>query len=359
MSAKLTRQTLDCISTSVLSFDADYRLLDINPAGEMLLDLSARQISGLPVAQWLPNNPALEQALHDTLTSQHPYTTREAILNLPNGDEITVDYTINPVNEGRIVTSLAMEIVQTDRILRLAQEEKMLTQHITNRAVIRGVAHEIKNPLGGIRGAAQLLERELPNDALREYTQIIIEEADRLRALVDRMFGPNQPLNLEPCNIHEILQRVRKLLEAETSTELKIRGDYDPSLPDIDMDRDQMVQAILNIARNAIEAMAGEGQLILRTRIERQFTIGSDRHRLAIRVDIEDNGPGIPEEIRNDIFYPMVTGRADGTGLGLSITQDIIARHGGLVQVESRPGRTEFSLFLPLENTENTHGRQG
>ena len=358
MSAKLTKQTLDSLSTAVLSFDADYRLLEINPAGEMLLDLSARQIAGETIDQWLPNNPILEQALHDTLSSQHPFTARETALSLPDGHEITVDFTINPVNEGRVVTNLVLEMVQTDRILRLAQEERMLNQHITNRAVIRGVAHEIKNPLGGIRGAAQLLERELPNEALKEYTQIIIAEADRLRSLVDRMFGPNQPLILEHCNIHEILQRVRKLIRAETGDELTIRSQYDPSLPEIDMDRDQMMQAILNIARNAIEAMAGKGVLILRTRIERQFTIGTERHRLAIRVDIEDNGPGIPEQLRNDIFYPLVTGRPDGTGLGLSITQDIIARHGGLVQVESHPGKTEFSLFLPLERPENTHGRE-
>jgi two-component system nitrogen regulation sensor histidine kinase GlnL len=341
MSAKLTKQTLDSLSTAVLSFDADYRLLEINPAGEMLLDLSARQISGETIDQWLPNNPTLEQALHDTLSSQHPFTARETTLSLPDGHEITIDFTINPVNEGSVVTSLILEMVQTDRILRLAQEERMLNQHITNRAVIRGVAHEIKNPLGGIRGAAQLLERELPSEALKEYTQ-----------------GPNQPLMLEHCNIHEILQRVRKLIRAEASDELIIRSEYDPSLPEIDMDRDQMMQAILNIARNAIEAMAGKGVLILRTRIERQFTIGTERHRLAIRVDIEDNGPGIPEQLRNDIFYPLVTGRPDGTGLGLSITQDIIARHGGLVQVESRPGKTEFSLFLPLERPENTHGRE-
>lgn len=356
--SNLSQTVLDSLSTAVLSLDAELKLVNINPAGEFLFDLSARQITGNAISAWLPGNDELLHTLQDTLSSQHPFTTREAALSLPNGEEITVDYTINPVTEAQ-GASLVLEIVQTDRVLRLAQEERMLSQHVTNRAVIRGVAHEIKNPLGGIRGAAQLLERELPSDELKEYTRIIIEEADRLRALVDRMFGPNQPLKQSPQNIHEILQRVRKLIQAEAGGELVIRGDYDPSLPEIDMDRDQMVQAILNIVRNAVEAMKGEGQIILRTRIERQFTIGSERHRLAIRVDIEDNGPGIPEALRNDIFYPLVTGRPDGTGLGLSITQDIIARHGGLVQVESRPGKTEFSLFLPLEKSEKTHGHQG
>ncbi|MDH5632177.1 MAG: nitrogen regulation protein NR(II) [Gammaproteobacteria bacterium] len=356
MSTHLSQQTLDSLSTAVLSLDADLRLRAINPAGEMLLDSSSRQIVGEHIESWLPNNPELIQALNDTLASQHPFTTRETMLRLPNGESITVDYTINPINEGHGVHNIVLELNQTDRVLRLAQEEKMLSQHMTNRAVIRGVAHEIKNPLGGIRGAAQLLERELPSEELKEYTRIIIEEADRLRNLIDRMFGPNQPLNREPCNIHELLQHVRKLVRVESGSKLIIRGDYDPSLPELSLDRDQMIQALLNLCRNAIEAMAGNGHLVLRSRIERQFTIGGERHRLAVRIDIEDSGPGIPEDIRNDIFYPLVTGRPDGTGLGLSITQDIVARHGGLVQVESRPGKTVFSIFLPLENP---HGRQG
>ncbi|MFL6653161.1 MAG: nitrogen regulation protein NR(II), partial [Sulfurifustis sp.] len=200
------------------------------------------------------------------------------------------------------------------------------------------------------RGAAQLLERELIPKGLKEYTRIIIHEADRLRNLVDRMIGPHQPLARQPVNIHSVLEHVRLLLLAEVPGGLSIERDYDPSMPEFVGDTEQMIQAVLNIVRNAVQALDGRGRIVLRTRIERSFTIGPKRHRLVLRAEIEDNGPGIPADLLDHIFYPMVTGRTGGSGLGLSIAQDIVTKHGGLIECESRPGRTVFILYVPLEN---------
>ena len=219
---------------------------------------------------------------------------------------------------------------------------------------MRGLAHEIKNPLGGIRGAAQLLSRELHEPSLRDYTDVIIEEADRLRNLVDRMLGSNKLPSLSMTNIHEVLERVCSLVDLESQGRITLVRDYDPSIPDVLIDREQMIQAVLNIVRNAMQALASQndlhlGRITLRTRTLRQFTIGHTRHRLVCKVEIIDNGPGIPPELQDTIFYPMVSGRADGTGLGLAITQNIISQHQGLIECESHPGHTVFALFLPLE----------
>jgi two-component system nitrogen regulation sensor histidine kinase GlnL len=221
----------------------------------------------------------------------------------------------------------------------------------TTKAVIRSLAHEIKNPLAGVRGAAQLLARELPDEGLTEYTEVIIREADRLRDLVDRLLGSQQQLSLHDLNIHEVLEHLRMLLQAETENRITIIRDYDPSLPSLPIDRAQLIQAVLNIMRNALQAAAHieDCVLTLRTRSQRQFTIGTKRHRLVCRIDISDNGPGVPEELKHAIFIPMVTGRAEGTGLGLAISQSIINRHGGLLECDSSPGNTRFTIYLPME----------
>ena len=220
------------------------------------------------------------------------------------------------------------------------------------RSLVRGLAHEIKNPLGGLRGAAQLLERQLPSEELKEFTQVIIGEADRLQNLLDRMLGPNTPPNMRMINIHSVLERVRTLVEAENASlpGIELERDYDPSIPDVYGDAEQLIQVVLNLVRNAIQALGQEGRIVLRTRTQRQVTLGQKVHRLVLRVDIVDNGPGIPEPLQNDIFYPMVTGRADGTGLGLPIAQSVINHHGGLIECASRPGETVFTIYLPLEN---------
>ena len=217
--------------------------------------------------------------------------------------------------------------------------------------MIRGLAHEIKNPLGGVRGAAQLLARELPNEELTEYTNIIIREADRLRDLVDRLLGPHRELDSRELNVHEVLEHVHSLISAETNNQITLIRDYDPSIPEILGDRSQLIQAVLNIVRNALQAAPAidECVITLRSRALRQFTIGSTRHRLVCRIDIEDNGPGVPSDMLQSIFMPMVTGRPEGTGLGLTIAQSIIARHGGMLECTSKPGCTRFTLYLPME----------
>ena len=215
--------------------------------------------------------------------------------------------------------------------------------------MIRQLAHEIKNPLGGIRGAAQLLERQLGEAELREYTDVIISETDRLAGLVDTLLGPGGPPNKQPVNIHELLEYVIRIIEAEDQRQLTIRRDYDPGLPEIKLDRDQMVQAFLNLVRNAATALDGHGSITLRSRAVTNFTIGDVRHRVIATIEVEDDGPGIPFDLQDSVFYPLVTSRPEGTGLGLPAAQELISRHNGLIEFESRPGRTVFYVRIPLE----------
>ncbi len=349
MSNEPSQRVLDNLTTAVLTFDAALRLTSINPAGEMLFEVSSKKVVGQPLASLLPHSQRLVKTLRQTLDSRHPFTARGVRLALPGARAITVDCTVTPLPDSALGDSLLVELTQIDRLLRLARDESMLDRQAANRAVMRGLAHEVKNPLGGLRGAAQLLEQELTDKELKEYTRIIIHEADRLRNLVDRMIGSHQLPKRVPVNVHEVLEHVRKLMLVEVPVGLSIERNYDPSLPELLADREQLIQAVLNIVRNSAQAMDGKGTIRLRTRIERQFTAGNKRHRLALRIEIEDNGPGIPEELQEHIFYPMVTGRADGTGLGLSIAQDIINRHGGLIEFSSRPRHTLFTLYLPLD----------
>jgi len=349
MPKSLPQHILENLNTAVLLVNSDLKLRAINPAGEMLFETGSRQATGQPLAQLLPHNQALIEAMHQTLVSAHPFTEHGLRLGVPMNRWVTVDCTVTPVLRPNGDGELILEINPIDRLLRLAREESRHDQHAASRAVIRGLAHEIKNPLGGLRGAAQLLERELPSESLKEYTRIIIHEADRLRNLVDRMVGPNTPLRKQPTNIHQVMDHVRRLIRAEVSRGIRIEHDFDPSIPEFGADAEQLIQAVLNIARNAVQALNGEGTVRFRTRIERQLTIGQKRHRLAIRAEIEDNGPGIPDELRESIFYPMVTGKPDGTGLGLSIAQDIVHQHGGMIEFASRPQQTVFRIYLPLD----------
>jgi two-component system nitrogen regulation sensor histidine kinase GlnL len=232
----------------------------------------------------------------------------------------------------------------------MTRDAALLAQQGGSRVMARQLAHEIKNPLGGLRGAAQLLERELPNEELREYTRVIIGEADRLRALVDSLLGPARPIRREPVNVHELIDHVYRLARAEAPPGVAIERDYDPSLPPLFLDRDLMVQAMLNLARNAVQALGERGALTLRSRALTHATIGAARHRVVASLQFEDSGPGVPAELGETIFYPLVTARAGGTGLGLAVAQDIATRHGGIIEFDSRPGRTVFSLLLPMEN---------
>jgi two-component system nitrogen regulation sensor histidine kinase GlnL len=324
---------LENLSHAVMMFDANLQLDYINPAGEVLFAVSAKRLIGQKANTLFPADSHLFEAISKGVESGHPFTEHEAIITLPGQREVLV------------------EIQQIDRQIRIAREEHQPSQQQTFRTLVRGLAHEIKNPLGGLRGAAQLLERELPSEELKEFTNIIIGEADRLQNLVDRMLGPNKLPKKETLNIHQVLEHVRQLVNVGISDDIKIITDYDPSIPDLIADRDQLIQAILNIVGNAVQALGTEGEITLSTRTVRQFTIGHVHHKLVCRVDIIDNGPGIPEDMLESIFYPMVTGRAEGTGLGLSISQSLINQHGGLIQCESQPGRTKFSLLIPFEST--------
>ncbi|MGA4447257.1 nitrogen regulation protein NR(II) [Ectopseudomonas chengduensis] len=350
----LHRLLLDNLTTATLLLNSQLCLEYMNPAAEMLLAVSGQRSHGQFISDLFTESPEALSSLRQAVEQAHPFNKREAVLTSVTGQTLTVDYAVTPLfSKGE--TLLLLEVHPRDRLLRITKEEAQLSKQETTKLLVRGLAHEIKNPLGGIRGAAQLLSRELPNEELKDYTNVIIEEADRLRNLVDRMLGSNKLPSLAMTNIHEVLERVANLIEAESQGGITLVRDYDPSIPDLLIDREQMIQAVLNIVRNAMQAIAGQkhdmglGRISLRTRTLRQFTIGHTRHRLVVKVEIIDNGPGIPPELQETIFYPMVSGRADGTGLGLAITQNIISQHQGLIECESHPGHTVFSIFLPLE----------
>jgi two-component system nitrogen regulation sensor histidine kinase GlnL len=282
--------------------------------------------------------------------SEQVLNQRACRLELINGLTVIVNCTHTPVSLSGGMNGIMLEMRKVDHHLRVEQEEQLIAQQEATHSLLRGLAHEIKNPLGGLRGAAQLLEKEITDSELREYTQIIIGEADRLQNLMDRMLGPNDVPNIQAVNIHKILGRVRELVLAEADSGLRIIQDYDPSLPDLMADPDLLLQALLNIVRNAAQALEGTGDIILRTRVLRKFNIGNRQHRLVACVEVIDNGPGIDAALRAKIFYPMVTSRNDGTGLGLSIAQSLINRHHGLIECNSKPGETVFTILLPLEN---------
>jgi two-component system, NtrC family, nitrogen regulation sensor histidine kinase GlnL len=341
---------LDSLSTAIILVDADLLLCHMNPAAEALLAMSCESNTGEPITYFFYESDETDRQLKIAAVQANHYTKRHAEWRLLSGGSITVDYTVTPFGDH---DGLIIEIQPIDRLLRISREEMLTSSHETTRNLVRGMAHEIKNPLGGIRGAAQLLARELPNTGLTEYTNIIIDEADRLRNLVDRMLGPNQLPKWQSLNIHEAIERVASIIKAESSDAITIVRDYDPSIPSIQGDKEMLIQALLNIVRNAMQALVEAGALNgviqLRTRIQRQYTIGRKHHSLICRLDIIDNGPGIPSDMIENIFYPMISGRAEGTGLGLTISQHLIHQHHGLIECQSEPGKTRFSLYLPME----------
>ena len=348
---QFNQRLLDNLSTSILVLDKELCICYISPAAQALLELSESRSLGTGLAELLPRQPQIIGSLASA--EQSPYTSRGLSLRLASGHELIVDCTVTPlVHKSDSETQLILELHPVDRIMRINREEGLISSQENTQALIRGLAHEIKNPLGGLRGAAQLLARQLPDPTLEEYTNVIIEESDRLRDLVDRMLGSQRQPQFAQLNIHEVLEHVRTLLTAEAGPNITFNRDYDPSLPDLCGDRSQLIQAIINIARNAMQAtQSNEGARIitLRSRVQRQFTIGARRYRLVCRVDVADNGCGITPELLQSIFIPMVSGRAEGTGLGLAISQSIINRHKGLIECSSEPGCTVFTLYIPLE----------
>jgi two-component system nitrogen regulation sensor histidine kinase GlnL len=338
---------LDLLSSAVILLDDDLVIQYLNAAAENLFAVSARQMLRRPLAQLLGEPPGLAAALDNALANNWSYTGQNLTTHRHGAEPLHLDCTVTPVEAGNI--RLLLEFRHIDQQLRTAREERLAEQQQANRELIRNLAHEIKNPLGGIRGSAQLLERELANPQLHEYTQVIIKEADRLQELMNRLLSSHRLMQPQPLNIHDILERVRSLILAEFP-DVIVKRDYDTSLPDATGDREQLIQAILNIARNAAQALEGQGEIIFRTRALRQVTLAKRRYRLALQLQVIDNGPGIPDAIRDQMFYPLVSGREGGSGLGLTLAQNFIQQHHGSIEVDSRPGRTCFTVMLPLHD---------
>jgi two-component system nitrogen regulation sensor histidine kinase GlnL len=338
---------LDLLSSAVLMIDPSVTVRYANPAAENLFAVSTKQLVGRPLAALLGEPPGLAAALDNAIRNNWSYTGQNIVVRRHGAEVLHLDCTVTPVEVPG--ARLLLEFRPIDQQLKLAREERLLEQQQVNRELIRNLAHEIKNPLGGIRGSAQLLERELDSPALREYTQVIIVEADRLQDLMNRLLTSHRVMQPAAMNIHEILERVRKLINAEYPA-VDVRRDYDASLPELTGDREQLIQAILNVARNAAQAIDGSGTIELRTRALRQVTLARKRHRLALELQVIDSGPGIPEAIRDKIFYPLVSGREGGTGLGLTLAQSFVHQHQGTIEVESSPGRTCFTVLIPFAN---------
>lgn len=346
---QIADRIVENLATAVLLFDKDLRLLSINNAGEGLLSASQKRVFGMTPKQIWPNSTFLYEAIQRTLYSESSCIERGMDLNLNGEQQITVDCMITPVIVDDVVAEVLVELIDTHAFARVIQEVNQQTVQEAAKESVQGMAHEIKNPLGGIRGAAQLLERELDDKGLTEYTGIIINECDRLRNFIDRMMTTSTQAVKSDMNIHEVLEYVVSVVRAENPYQLNIKKDYDPSIPYIKADREQIIQAILNLLRNAIQEVGEQGEIRLVTRIQRQVTIGNCLNRHIIVLDIIDNGSGIPPQIESGAFFPMVTGRAEGTGLGLSIAQQLIQSHGGLINYERKDGYTYFSILLPVE----------
>jgi two-component system nitrogen regulation sensor histidine kinase GlnL len=338
--------TLEYLATAVILLDDESRIVYLNPAAENLFDVSGKNLMGHPVQQVFTHTEQLASAMQQAALNNATYIEHDLAMGTHAHGKLQLRCAATPLQYNK--KYLLLEFHAMDRPLKLAREEQMLDQTQANRLLLRNLAHEIKNPLGGIRGAAQLLEQELEKPALREYTQVIVQEADRLRSLMEKLLAPQNASHYSALNIHEVLERVRSVVLAEMPEGLKIKRDYDISLPALIGDKEQLIQVMLNIVRNAAQAMQGNGIITLRTRVAHQATLIKRRHRQAVRVEIIDNGPGIPPELQDKIFYPLVSGRADGHGLGLTLAQDFVSQHHGIIEYDSEPGRTRFTVLLPL-----------
>jgi len=353
-SAAAAFAAFDHLATMVAIVQPEGRCVFANSAFEHVLGLSRRSVVRSSVFDWFVD----AQPLRDTLAAvvRNEFSTSRLVAQLRKplllqGDPLPVHVIVNQMEGGG---ALVIELVEIEQQTRQDREERALGQAQANKELIRNLAHEIKNPLGGIRGAAQLLEMEVESRALTEYTQVIIQEADRLQALVDRLLAPHRkPHVVSDVNVHEVCERVRALIQAEFPRGLEVQRDYDISIPDFRGDREQLIQAVLNIAHNAAQALVerivvGDAHILLRTRIARQVTLGKQRYRLALELHIEDNGPGVPESIRDRIFYPLVSGRDGGSGLGLTLAQTFVQQHQGTIECDSEPGKTIFKIVIPL-----------
>ncbi len=343
------KKILEYLNEAILLFNQKLTLTYINSAGEALLAESAKHIIGRSAKEiFKRSNPSVLAHLKQCLQNNEAFVDREVTLDNPKKSRV-VHLSITPLLADKMCDKILVELQPLDQHLKITKEEQLVEQYHISRMLIRGLAHEIKNPLGGLRGAAQLLDLELDDEELKEYTQIIIAEADRLKELIDKILGPNKPPQKKSLNIHQALERVRQLVMAEATENTEIESDYDPSIPLLQADKNQLIQAFLNIVRNAVQACEENGKIILKTRVHRNMTIGRKHYKLLVKVDIIDNGMGIKENMLGQIFYPMITGRPEGTGLGLSISQSLINQHHGVIECCSEPNKTIFSVYLPLE----------
>ena len=344
-------QMIDHLRTGVMLLSGDLTVDFINPATEQILGRSLEQTIGLPVQQLLAGNGKMLATLSRAAHEAQGFTARQISVLRADMSEELVDCSATPLAQG-----LLLELQSLDTQMRMLRDDQSARQQETTRELTKGLAHEVKNPLGGIRGATQLLAMELDDPKLREYTDVILSEVDRLRDLVDRMLGPRVAPQFATTNVHEVLERALNLCAAEFGTDIEYVRDYDPSLPPLEADRDRLFQACFNVIRNAAQALEKTEQpkLSVCTRIARQLTISGNRFRSTLKIDIEDNGPGIDDALKDRLFYPMISGRADGTGLGLAMAQTIIGEHHGALEFVSRPGRTVFTLFLPLTQPQHS-----
>lgn len=343
---------LEFLATAVVVLDEHFVVCHANQAAENLLGAGAKSLIGQPFLPLFADDAALGKALAESLVTHWDYSAQNVNYARPGREPLPLSCTLTRIDVPQ--TPLLAELRPIEQQLRLAREERLIGEQQANRELIRNLAHEIKNPLGGLRGSAQLLERELDRAELREYTQVIIKEADRLQSLMDRLLTPHRAPRVAALGIHEVLERVRSLVLAEFSAGISIVRDYDPSLPDLVGDKEQLIQAVLNVVRNAAQALTSAaripkgGTITLRTRAVRQATLLRQRHRLALELQVIDDGPGVPEDIRERIFNPLVSGRDGGSGLGLSLAQTFVHYHRGVIECDSRPGRTVFRILLPL-----------
>jgi len=348
---------LDLLATAVVLLDKELLVKYVNPAAEALFAAGRKSILDQTCPGLFSESGALAGLLHSAIHEERGFADQDLILSPLGHESLHLNCIATPVELPQ--AALLLELRPIDHRLRIEREEQRMTQHRANRELIRNLAHEIRNPLGGLRGSAQLLERELDRPSLREYTQVIIKEADRLQALMDRLLTPHHPPKQVPVNIHEVCERVCSLILAEFPEGIRVERDYDVGLPEFRGDPEQLIQAVLNIARNAAQAILGArvslapghqspGEIVLCTRVARQATLVRRLHRLALELQVIDNGPGVPAEIRDKIFYPLVSGREGGSGLGLTLAQTFVQQHEGVVECDSRPGRTCFRIILPL-----------
>ncbi len=350
---------IDNLHSAVVVIGENLQVVCMNPAAEMLFHISNTRATKKTIRELVINEHEFFDRLQRSLISAHPYTVYEDQLRLHHHKTIDVDYSVSPIQYKPDGKFLLLEFIRIKTQQKLSHEESILSQYEASKSLLRGLAHEIKNPLGGIRGSAQLLERELANnangdDSNKQFTQIIINETDRLKNLLDRMVGPKDIPTKTNVNIHRILEHVRQLVLAENG-QIVIAADYDPSIPELYADESMMIQVILNITRNAVTSISSlktkpprQGKITYKTRTQRNCKIGSHSHALVARIDIEDNGGGVSRELQEKIFMPMITGHADGTGLGLSIAQSLVHQHNGLIEFFSTPEKTVFTILVPI-----------